>query len=236
MIKKIGGVFGRNPVFNNLTVLGTLIANVSGTITQALGLKSKDTTGVMQITGPAPGTTRVVTVPDANATMARTDAAQSFAGNQTLTDGNLVIGTSGKGIDFSATPGTGTSELFADYEEGTWTPSWSSGVTSYTARTGNYTKVGNQVTIWGSIQVNVASGSGGSLTITGLPFNAVGAGGGSLVYCFPFFNTANKDAVAFEPVSSYINVYTISASSIDNLYGSTIQNGTYIAFFATYRA
>ena len=29
---------------------------------------------------------------------------------------NLVIGTSGKGIDFSATAGTGTSELLADYE------------------------------------------------------------------------------------------------------------------------
>ena len=159
----------------------------------------------------------------------------TLSGDLTLSTGNLVIGTSGKGIDFSATPGTGTSELLADYEEGTWTPSWSSGVTSYTSRTGNYTRVGNQVTIWGSIQVNVASGAGGGLTITGLPYNVTGAGGGSLVYCYPFFNTTNKDAVSFEPVSSYINVYAISAASIDNLYGSQIQNGTYIAFFATYR-
>lgn len=43
-------------------------------------------------------------------------------GDQTIVDGNLVIGTAGKGIDFSATPGTGTSELLSDYEEGTWTP------------------------------------------------------------------------------------------------------------------
>jgi len=40
---------------------------------------------------------------------------------------NLVF-SSGKGIDFSATAnssGTMTSELFNDYEEGTWTPYWS---------------------------------------------------------------------------------------------------------------
>lgn len=28
-------------------------------------------------------------------------------GNQTIINGNLVIGTAGNGIDFSATPGTG---------------------------------------------------------------------------------------------------------------------------------
>jgi len=39
----------------------------------------------------------------------------SFAGDVTLSTGNLVIGTSGKGIDFSATASTGTSELLADY-------------------------------------------------------------------------------------------------------------------------
>ena len=46
----------------------------------------------------------------------------TFSGDVTLSNGNLVIGTSGKGIDFSATPGTGTSELLTDYEEGDWTP------------------------------------------------------------------------------------------------------------------
>ena len=39
----------------------------------------------------------------------------------TLTTGNVIV-ASGQGIDFSATPGTGTSELLNDYEEGTWTP------------------------------------------------------------------------------------------------------------------
>jgi hypothetical protein len=46
-------------------------------------------------------------------------------GDVKLNTGNLVIGTSGKGIDFSVTSQAGgmTSELLADYEEGTFTPS-----------------------------------------------------------------------------------------------------------------
>jgi hypothetical protein len=73
------------------------------------------------------------------------------AGNATLTNGNLVIGTDGKGIDFTATPGTGTSELLDDYEEGTWTAKLydasSGGNASATTATGYYTKIGNQVTL-----------------------------------------------------------------------------------------
>jgi hypothetical protein len=46
-------------------------------------------------------------------------------GDQTIVDGNLVIGTAGKGIDFSADPAAPgmTSELLDDYEEGTQQPS-----------------------------------------------------------------------------------------------------------------
>jgi hypothetical protein len=71
----------------------------------------------------------------------------TLPGDVTLSTGNLVIGTSGKGIDFSATPGTGTSELLNDYEEGTWTPSFSKsgGSTPTQTSTGTYTKIGNIV-------------------------------------------------------------------------------------------
>jgi hypothetical protein len=67
-------------------------------------------------------------------------------GDQTIVDGNLVIGTAGKGIDFSATSGTGTSELFNDYEEGTWTPVDTSGAgLTFANISGYYTKIGRQV-------------------------------------------------------------------------------------------
>ena len=65
-----------------------------------------------------------------------------------LTAGNLVIGTSGKGIDFSATSDTAgmTSEILDDYEEGTWTPTDGSttGLT-LTVSYARYRKIGSQV-------------------------------------------------------------------------------------------
>jgi hypothetical protein len=140
-------------------------------------IQSNATSGVLQIAGPAAAATRVMTIPDANFTVARTDAAQSFTGDQTLSTGNLVIGTSGKGIDFSATSGTGTSELLSDYEEGTWTPvptPVSGSITSYTS-TGRYIKVGNQVTVALRLDITNAGTATAMLNVAGLPFTSLSA-------------------------------------------------------------
>lgn len=131
----------------------------------------------------------------------------TFSGDTTLSTGNLVVGTSGKGIDFSATPGTGTSELFADYEEGTFTATWAnlSGTPSNT--TGYYTKIGRQVFFTYAAGPTSLIGVANSTTFT-LPFtptvNAVGSimstainnGGLSVLYtdgkCYPAsFSSAN---------------------------------------------
>jgi hypothetical protein len=91
----------------------------------------------------------------------------------TLSTGNLVIGTSGKGIDFSATPGTGTSELLADYEEGTWTPTVGAGagsITSYTA-SGKYTKTGRQVVLTCTINITVNGTGSAFILVSNLPFS-----------------------------------------------------------------
>jgi hypothetical protein len=96
-------------------------------------------------------------------------------GDQTIIDGNLVIATSGKGIDFSATPGTGTSELLDDYEEGTWTPvviSDAGSITTYSA-SGAYTKVGNIVELRFAVNVSDVGTASGALRIAGLPFTSV---------------------------------------------------------------
>ena len=64
--------------------------------------------------------------------------------------GDIVIGTAGNGIDFSADPSAAgmTSELLDDYEEGTWTPSDNSGATlTITVGHAVYTKVGRLVTV-----------------------------------------------------------------------------------------
>jgi hypothetical protein len=88
----------------------------------------------------------------------------------TVNTGNLVIGTSGKGIDFSATPGTGTSELLADYEEGTWTVTDASGagLTLVTA-TGFYTKIGRVVYWQANVDYPVTANASSAL-LGGLPF------------------------------------------------------------------
>lgn len=92
------------------------------------------------------------------------------AGNIEIANGNLVIGTSGKGIDFSATAGTGTSELLADYEEGTWTPTDGSGAgLVFTTQDARYTKIGRLVTISASITYPVTADASDAI-IAGLPF------------------------------------------------------------------
>jgi hypothetical protein len=90
-------------------------------------------------------------------------------GNVTINDGDLIMGTSGHGIDFSATSGSGTSELFDDYEEGTWTPSIGGNAT-YNSQSGTYVKVGRMVYATGIVNIN-NKGTGSSIgSISGLPF------------------------------------------------------------------
>ena len=78
------------------------------------------------------------------------------SGNATVSNGNLVIGTSGKGIDFSAASGSAsgsTSALLDDYEEGTYDarvvngmdPDISSNDSAYQYKRGYYRKIGTLV-------------------------------------------------------------------------------------------
>ena len=93
-------------------------------------------------------------------------------GDQTIVNGNLVFGTAGKGIDFSATPGTGTSELLNDYEEGTWTPTDASGAgLTFGGVSATYTKIGRQVTC-NLLLAYPVTASAAVAEIGGLPFAA----------------------------------------------------------------
>ena len=104
----------------------------------------------------------------------------TFVGDVTLSTGNLVIGTAGKGIDFSADPSAAgmTSELFADYEEGTWTPvirgAGTAGTYEQVITRATYTKIGRQVTLQCYIALAAVVTGGGTsyLQITGAPFTA----------------------------------------------------------------
>ena len=104
-------------------------------------------------------------------------------GDYTLTSGNLVIATNGKGIDFTANTddeGTGTSAVTAetlnDYERGTWTPAIKENAgASYTyqTQTGNYVKIGDLVWIGGYIRLSGSSGTtSAGVFIQGFPFSS----------------------------------------------------------------
>lgn len=105
-------------------------------------------------------------------------------GNVTVSNGNLIVGTSGKGIDFGITTsgtGTMTSELLSDYEEGTWTPTVNSGVTSptYTTQLGWYTKIGRTVIAHADVQLSGGTANANRFQFGGLPFaslNSLGVG------------------------------------------------------------
>ena len=91
---------------------------------------------------------------------------------------NGIAFPSGKGIDFSATAdgsGTVTSELLDDYEEGTFTPTFTGSTTNPTItfinQLGRYTKIGNVCYIEIRMVTSNVSGGSGELKIGGLPFS-----------------------------------------------------------------
>jgi hypothetical protein len=100
-------------------------------------------------------------------------------GNVKIANGNVVMTTSGTGIDFSATTegsGTMTSELLNDYEEGTFTPTIvgtsAAGTGTYTTQFGRYTKVGRVVTCDITVTWTAHDGTG-NLEVAGLPFSVL---------------------------------------------------------------
>jgi len=115
------------------------------------------------------GVTKQVSV--ANLTAGRAISATQL----TLSTGSLIV-SNGQGIDFSATPGTGTSELFNDYEEGTWTPADASGAgLTLTVANARYTKIGRTVTLIASINYP-STASTAAVLLSGLPFSSVDYG------------------------------------------------------------
>ena len=152
----------------NLSVSGT--STLSG-LTASTALALDASKNVVSVTNTGSGNNVLQTAP-------------TLIGDVTLSTGNLIIGTNGKGIDFSATPGTGTSELLADYEEGTWTPVDGSGAgLTYSAATGYYTKIGRIVTVVFNV-VYPSTANASAARIGGLPFTAANTANGLSNGCF----------------------------------------------------
>jgi len=219
---------------------GLALKNSGGTTQMLLGGGGGDNITLSVATNITPANAAVAISPTGTGTLTLNPATASTINNMsigattalagrftdvTATTGNFVVGTSGQGIDFSATPGTGTSELLADYEEGVWTPTDNSGAgLTFTNNGSQYTKVGRAVTInfeiaW-PVTVDVSN------VAVSLPFTS---------------GASNRAGMsAFSNVAGEVNIYTPGSASF-NLYGDTgtaitnaIMSGKFLIVSLTY--
>ena len=139
-------------------------------------------------------------------TISPTEKLDVAGGNIRIDNGNLVIGTSGKGIDFSATAGTGTSELLADYEEGTWNAVISDGTNNATMTntTCRYTRIGRQIFVNGRISTSSLGSVSGVIQITGLPFATAAFSSAAFGYGANFLLVAGQTVGGYTATSGSV--------------------------------
>ena len=257
-IKQYGGVFGRNPTFNDVTIEGELTFDgdidigsdlkINGDL-EVLGLSTFNSGADNKIADfISTDAGAFVYIQDSNAlgyyhgasngsyvirdTDNNTRLSIDSSGNISVGAGNLVIGTSGKGIDFSATAGTGTSELLDDYEEGefavTLTPSTSGSIALQAgADTMLYNKVGRVVHCQGQINVSSIASAVGSSIAVNLPFAKLNTTDGSEASSGPvtYYNTSAYSVLpAYVPGSATqaFNI-VIDPSTLANAHAFYIQ-------------
>jgi hypothetical protein len=121
--------------------------------------------------------------------------------------------------------GTGSANKLNDYEEGTWTPTHTSGNGTGSFSDARYTKIGNTVHMYFAFSF---SNGGGSLGISGFPFNAngnsVGIGREDQTNGYGVYGRINSG-------DSTVYLYATQASSNASAY--QVSNGA-IKFAITY--
>jgi hypothetical protein len=190
-IKQQGGIFGRNPTFNNVDVDGVLTVD---TITEKTGASGVTLDGV------------------------------------TLKDGNVVL-ANGNGIDFSATSGTGTSELFDDYEEGSFTPvlSDASGNNATAGFSdGVYTKIGRTVVAeFYLLNINTSGLTSGDNIRISLPFTHISAQRGTASVYFSKATFSTLPVGVVNPSKNYLELFEASSGADGSYFPvSALASGT----------
>lgn len=219
----------------NLSVSGT--STLSG-LTASTALALNASKEVVSVTNTGSGNNVLATSPSI--------ATPTLTGDVQMSTGNLVVGAAGKGIDFSATPGTGTNELFADYEEGTYDVTigcGTSGTVTLNAsqNMAQYTKIGRLVTVTGGVSVSSVSSPVGYFTIS-LPFTAANlselSGYFGATLTLTGVNTANiADFVSLGVNgASSMRVYLGDATGLQADSANELKAGTEIYFVIQYIA
>jgi hypothetical protein len=120
----------------------------------------------------------------------------------------------GTGIAFPATQSASSdANTLDDYEEGTWTPTISTGITSptYSRQVGRYTKIGNLVHVQLSIETSGGTRNANSLVIGGLPFTQ-GSFNGGVGYSFGYTNSGFVNSTTNNLPTIYGDETTVNIS------------------------
>jgi hypothetical protein len=215
-------VSGSNIVFSSAPASGSTFWCVYQGQTVDVGVPSDGTIGTAKMSYPLDNFSSTGIDDNATSTAITIDSSE----NVKVNTGNLVIGTSGKGIDFSSTSdgsGTMTSEVLDDYEEGTWTPTIGSGTIVVNSAT--YTKVGRVVTLIMYIHTFSDNTGASAISINGLPFTSASAGYSHGTLKFAYVAAKNNiccyvsqgsSAMAFHEFDSNQDYFGILHSAIKN--------------------
>ena len=200
--------------------VGAVTGNVTGNADTASGLSGN----------PSINTTGIIT-----------------ASSSTVSSGNVVIGTAGKGIDYSAQSGTAAgmaSELLDHYEEGTFSPTFGasngSSTAAYSTQSGKYTRIGNIVHV--QIRITLSSLSTNSHShawISGLPIASAERTATSSIICGGMQNSGyNSFPIAgrTEAGATRIELFQATNGGVTDFSTSSVSGTAYFIVQCTYRA
>jgi len=112
---------------------------------------------------------------------------------------------------------TAAANALDDYEEGTFTPTVTSGITSvgYAAQTGYYTRIGNLVLFNLRIATNSGNAQSSTFAVGNLPFNSAltqqPGGAGVRAYASSFSSSGSQAFIG--PASNSISFYTLAGTA-----------------------
>ncbi len=172
-IKQQGGIFGRNPAFNNIEATNLDVTNIDAGAINII--QSGSTSGTLT---PEYATLNI----DGGAGASGLHFAASSLlprDNGDYQDAGVDLGTSSYRFRSAFLSGgvylggTVAANNLDDYEEGSFTPNvegtTTAGAGTYNSRVGLYTKVGNRVMF--NLWINMAAHTGsGNMAISGLPY------------------------------------------------------------------
>ena len=228
---------GRAVSASGVTSTGNSTFNTATNIGWRVGARSDNAISAIYPTAVTPDSTNYALQASSTITYLNSPGATSLAVSDnaiatatatalTLPNANLVIGTAGKGIDFSAnTHAAGmTSELLNDYEEGTWTPTlttngFSGGVTLSSAL-GTYTKIGRQVTLQCTLNLSNFGYPSALTEIGSIPYTPATRNAGAYMGAHPSSSmggacgVTNGGAVIYIPPSVATGTSTVWAVTI----------------------